>query len=95
MAFPYNEFLALFDVGIFVRCSEAEQRRRIIARHMAAWGWDEARAADRACNNDLPNGRFVDANSQLEAACVEIVESTPGWQSEGAADVKPVAVASK
>ena len=76
---PWNRLLELFDVGVFVRCAEPEQRRRIIARHMAA---GRTGAADRADNNDLPNGRFVNENSQVEAAGVEIVESTPRWQSQ-------------
>eukprot|EP00937_MAST-01D_sp_MAST-1D-sp2_P000365 g365.t1 len=84
---PWCDLLPLFDVRVFLRCAEGEQRRRIVARHMRAWGWNEARAGDRADHNDLPNGRLVTSRSELDPLRVTVVDSTvaraPGVRDPG------------
>ena len=72
---PWSQLLPLFDTAVFVTCAEQEARRRIIARHRAAWNWGHAQAAERADANDLPNGRAVIAASERDPARVLCLES--------------------
>ena len=72
---PWSQLLPLFDTAVFVTCAEPEARRRIIARHRAAWNWGHEQAAERADANDLPNGRAVIAASERDPARVLCLES--------------------
>jgi pantothenate kinase len=61
---PWNSLAPLCDVSVMVEVSEDELRRRLTARWVH-YGLDEAGIAHKLDGNDLPNGRFVYANSRV------------------------------
>jgi pantothenate kinase len=60
---PWDSLAPLCDVSIMVEVPEDELRRRLTARWVH-YGLDEAGIAHKLDGNDLPNGRFVYANSR-------------------------------
>jgi pantothenate kinase len=61
---PWNSLAPLCDVSVMVEVPEDELRRRLTARWVH-YGLDEAGIAHKLDGNDLPNGRFVYANSRV------------------------------
>ena len=60
---PWSRLLDMFDLTIFVGPEEAVLRERLLARWIH-FGLDEAAIAWKLDGNDLPNGRFIIANSR-------------------------------
>lgn len=59
---PWDRLKPLFDLTIFVDVSEAVLRERL-SRRWRDLGLPEAETARKVDENDLPNGRFVKADS--------------------------------
>ncbi len=60
---PWSRLLDMFDLTIFVGPEEDVLRERLLARWIH-FGLDEAAIAWKLDGNDLPNGRFIIANSR-------------------------------
>lgn len=60
---PWSRLSEMFDLTIFVGPEEDVLRERLLARWIH-FGLDEAAIAWKLDGNDLPNGRFIIANSQ-------------------------------
>ena len=60
---PWSRLFDMFDLTIFVGPEEDVLRERLLARWIH-FGLDEAAIAWKLDGNDLPNGRFIIANSR-------------------------------
>ncbi|MBW6422010.1 nucleoside triphosphate hydrolase [Rhizobium sp. XQZ8] len=60
---PWSRLFEMFDLTIFVGPEEDVLRERLLARWIH-FGLDEAAIAWKLDGNDLPNGRFIIANSR-------------------------------
>ncbi len=60
---PWSRLHGLYDLTVAIEVPEDELRRRLVAR-WRGYGVPEAEIAAKVEGNDLPNGRFVSANSQ-------------------------------
>lgn len=56
---PWSLIRDLLDLVFFVDCPEDELFKRLVARHIATLGLSEAKASDRATNNDLLNAKII------------------------------------
>lgn len=70
-AAPWSRLRDMFDLTIFVGPSEDVLRERLIARWVH-YGLDEAGIAWKLDSNDLPNGRYIIANSRPADIRLEI-----------------------
>ena len=73
---PWSGCRSVFDETMYIQCALPELKRRLAARHMAAWGWTEEQAMERIEDSDALNMLTVQNSFQgVERATTVVVSS--------------------
>jgi pantothenate kinase len=70
---PWSELPACFDETWFLQCSLPTAKRRLAARHMAAWDWPLEKAMERVEDNDARNMVLI-AQSPGVQRCTRVID---------------------
>jgi len=65
---PWRDLPALFDETWYLQCSLPTAKRRLAARHMAAWSWTLEQAMERIEDNDARNMALIAASPGVQRA---------------------------